>query len=60
LRSYRLYAENGGIKSVKRFTVYKYRTIVSQYLLVRGIQLLLSVSNKRAKRTAGVADRPTR
>ena len=37
----------------------KYYTVGSHYLLVRGVHLLLSVSDKRAKRTAVDTDRPT-
>ena len=53
-------SQNGSvIRSVKRFAVRKYYTVGSRYLLVRGVHLLLSVSDKRAKRTAVDTDRPT-
>ena len=47
------------IRSVKRFAVCKYYTVRSHHLLVRGGLLLLSVGDKRAKRTAGATHRPT-
>ena len=54
-------SQNGSVvRSVKRFGVCKYYTVRSHHLLVRGVLLLLSVGDKRAKRAAGATDRSTR